>query len=325
MSNTPPSLHHRNLSTQIGSISDLVSVPKKPEALRGERIMAEAAYSAALELRWSKRVDAPGAWLVVHRYQNEWRGEVLESTPWSALTLGRHDQCVSRLDSKREVSLRHLLVRRLAEGGPGEIEVLDLRSKGGARVVRGGKRERMALRGPVVLLASGQPVAIVPMDGQLPDSIPEPDVVNTMPKPSTRGRSELSSFSSFGTLGGAGPMRTQDPQRGALTGWFHLINDRGQKTELAVYDDDLERGILLGRYQRCDLRVGKVDLPNSVSRVHAFVVGDGDGVRVYDTASTNGIGVGPRYKERLPCLRFGRGYSFRFWLGADIQLRWQPV
>ena len=50
--------------------------------------------------------------------------------------------------------------------------------------------------------------------------------------------------------------------------------------------DQLDRGVLLGRYDRCGVKLSQVD---GISRVHLLVIRSGDGVLAIDTASTNGL------------------------------------
>jgi hypothetical protein len=56
----------------------------------------------------------------------------------------------------------------------------------------------------------------------------------------------------------------------------------------AVTTTDLDLGVLLGRYGRCDIAADGLPYPDSVSRVHALLLKEGDAVFVIDTASTNG-------------------------------------
>src|SRR5690606_2815318 len=50
----------------------------------------------------------------------------------------------------------------------------------------------------------------------------------------------------------------------------------------------IHRGILLGRYERCDVDGSKLLTSESISRVHLLVVEVSDRVYAIDTASTNG-------------------------------------
>jgi hypothetical protein len=70
-------------------------------------------------------------------------------------------------------------------------------------------------------------------------------------------------------------------------GWgvLRLASGR-QKARHPISAERLERGILLGRYERCGLTIGGLD---SVSRVHLLVVRIGAEVWAIDTASTNGV------------------------------------
>jgi hypothetical protein len=57
------------------------------------------------------------------------------------------------------------------------------------------------------------------------------------------------------------------------------------RTERWVSDEQLDRGLLFGRYERCQL---PLDGDDALSRVHLFVVRVDDRVWAIDTASTNG-------------------------------------
>ncbi|MFH1811309.1 MAG: FHA domain-containing protein [Pseudomonadota bacterium] len=78
----------------------------------------------------------------------------------------------------------------------------------------------------------------------------------------------------------------------------------------------LDRGILLGRYDRCD--VGITDHPESrLSRVHLLVCRHGDDVLAVDTASTNGTQLKDR-EIRLERLADGT----RLELAKELSLTW---
>lgn len=82
----------------------------------------------------------------------------------------------------------------------------------------------------------------------------------------------------------------------------------------------MRRGILLGRYERCDVDGSKLLTSESISRVHLLVVQDGERVYAIDTASTNGTWVLDDDREvRI----IGLDVDVELCLGNDLAyLRW---
>lgn len=78
----------------------------------------------------------------------------------------------------------------------------------------------------------------------------------------------------------------------------------------------LDRGILFGRYARCNFAL---EHDSRISRVHLLLVRDGDDVLAIDTASTNGTLAGD--EEFKACCVVGEQ---KFLLSGDVQLVWQP-
>lgn len=71
-----------------------------------------------------------------------------------------------------------------------------------------------------------------------------------------------------------------EPPRGRIT--LHL---KGDLLDRRIGSDALSRGVLLGRYERCQLSLGNDSM---ISRVHLLLVAEGDEVLAVDTGSTNG-------------------------------------
>jgi hypothetical protein len=70
-------------------------------------------------------------------------------------------------------------------------------------------------------------------------------------------------------------------------GWGTLrLAHQDYREKRAVSAEALEQGVLVGRYQRCGLRVGG---PDCVSRVHLLLVRIGAELWAIDTASTHGV------------------------------------
>jgi len=81
--------------------------------------------------------------------------------------------------------------------------------------------------------------------------------------------------------------------------------------------DQLDRGILVGRYPRCEIRLGKDE---RISRVHLLVVRISGQIWVIDTGSTNGIRRGG--KRTLTSVMARRD---RIRLASTTILRWQQL
>ena len=86
----------------------------------------------------------------------------------------------------------------------------------------------------------------------------------------------------------------------------------------AVWSDQLERGILVGRDDRCSH--GGVDEGN-LSRVHLVLLSVDDEVWAIDTASTNGTRVqdGPQFRQLL------LSGDTQLVLADALALRWSPA
>src|SRR6185436_13232851 len=80
-----------------------------------------------------------------------------------------------------------------------------------------------------------------------------------------------------------------------------------------VHAADLERGLLIGRYERCAF--GAED--DRLSRVHLLLLRDGDQVWAIDTASSNGTTAGG---SAIRQIRLGARAELD--LGAAVTLRW---
>jgi hypothetical protein len=100
--------------------------------------------------------------------------------------------------------------------------------------------------------------------------------------------------------------------RGTQIGELELVADGGAERH-PVHEADLEQGLLVGRYDRCELGAGDATL----SRVHLLLVRDDDAIWAVDTASTNGTTLAgvPIRKARLDD-------GGELVLGKTVTLRW---
>jgi pSer/pThr/pTyr-binding forkhead associated (FHA) protein len=81
----------------------------------------------------------------------------------------------------------------------------------------------------------------------------------------------------------------------------------------------LDRGILFGRYDRCDVGLlGAMD--SRLSRVHMMIVRHGDSVLAIDNASTNGTHISCK-EIHMIALSDGD----RLDLGGELEVVWELV
>src|SRR5256885_3589068 len=175
--------------------------------------------------------------------------------------IGRHERCDVVLSRDNDVSLRHLLVR--ATRGPhGQLQLraIDLRSRCGLLSEDGKRCEAIASRGPLFLQVASYVLFLLPTGphvkpwandaddtwrGFAPrdqEILPPPQPLKSRSAP-TPGSVRLATIT----------IQSSSPQAGDLTSTH------------AVWSDQLERGILVGRDDRCSHR-GRAE--GNLSRGH---------------------------------------------------------
>jgi hypothetical protein len=88
----------------------------------------------------------------------------------------------------------------------------------------------------------------------------------------------------------------------------------GASESYVLHETDVDRGVLIGRYERCAF--GAED--ERLSRVHLLIVRDGGEIWAVDTASSNGTTAAgePIRQHRL-------GDTTELLLGGRVHLRWR--
>ena len=238
----------------------------------------------------------------------------LPSSGIAHLILGRHERCDVVLSRDTDVSLRHLLVR--ATRGPGgnlHLRAIDLRSRVGLLSEDGRRCEAIASRGPLFLQVGSYVLFLLPTG---PHAKPWTDDADTTwrsfaprdqeilppPQPLKSRAAPSPSAMKLATI----TIQSSSPQAGDLTSTH------------AVWSDQLERGILVGRDDRCSH--GGLEEGN-LSRVHLVLLSVDDEVWAIDTASTNGtrqLGTAPFRQLRL-------SGEAQLVLADALTLKWQPV
>ena len=230
------------------------------------------------------------------------------------LVLGRHERCDVVLSRDPDVSLRHLLVRatRSPTGGI-RLRAIDLRSRVGLLAEDGRRCEAMAADGTLVMKIGSYTLFLLPTGpgiGQWPGDADEtwrsfqgcPAEILPPAQPLKSRSAPAPGAVKLATI----TIQSSSPQAGDLT------------TMHAVWSDQLERGILVGRDDRCSH--GGVDEGN-LSRVHLVLLSVEGEVWGIDTASTNGT----RVLHGQPFRQFRLSGEVHLVLADTLHLRWQPV
>lgn len=209
--------------------------------------------------------------------------------------LGRHDGVDLALPLDEALSLRHVLfvVRRRA--GEVTFEALDLATSNGVSLEDERPRRLVRGRGPLILAASEFVFFCVPTGGALPW---DPDAQT--PWDTLAPRVDLPRTTGLMARFRRGPVG-------------HLELD-GRR--FALPGEDLHRGVLIGRSDRCDVLVPE----DEISRVHAVLLRVDDETWLFDAGSTNGLWRGDDEVKRV---RLADGDEVG--LGPRATLTWRAV
>lgn len=281
----------------------------------------------------------------------------------NAAIIGRHNISDLYLDGDDSLSLRHLAVilsPLAARADELRFRVVDLRTRSAFQDEQGRSFEALAAEGPVFLrcgdyallcLITGDPTswpasaedawACIPERVYLEANEAEPDrwqrMRRWMWRWSAPGKARAHGTRIAGPVVHRSAAITQvQPLAGpARAHASHLaegedvlgtlrLRTRGEVRHLRVGRAALQRGILLGRYDRCDMGGHHMLTSDRLSRVHLLVTDVGGRVYAIDTASTNGTqvhGHSSRYDLRI--LPLERDLELNLGRGA-VLLRWCP-
>lgn len=258
-----------------------------------------------------------------------------------ALIVGRHSRCGLRLGSPR-MALRQLVVLARKEGEAMVTRVWDLDTGTPFLTEDGQPNAAVIADGPLYFTLHGYAVWLVPSAlaagwsgraSQAWESLPSRVFIDRRSPGGSAGRAAgPRSDAALHIQGAHAPLfgsRTKldeeishvtgvgaalvlgDPDNFEI-GWGALrLQLRGRRRRHEVSAERLERGVLIGRYERCGVEITSEP---EISRVHALLVKIGAEVWIIDTGSTNGIwrGVEPVEAEPLrdvDAVRLGRAVT----------------
>lgn len=229
----------------------------------------------------------------------------------NAAIIGRHSMADLYLDSDPGLSLRHLVlvVNPLSSDRDVRFRVIDLRTRLAFEDEKGERFEALVAEGPIFLrcgnfalfcMVTGDPTdwpssaeagwQCIPERVYIQEEEAEPDQWQRR-RPGRRQKALPAD---------AKRVTRVQPRRGPTRAKRHLLGpgeeplgnlristDQASQT-LVIGVEAAKRGILLGRYERCDTHGAKVLTHDNISRVHLLVLGVEGQLYAIDTASTNG-------------------------------------
>jgi hypothetical protein len=243
--------------------------------------------------------------------------------------IGRHECCALTLRDE-EVSLRHALVRvTRMTGDEVRVRLIDLGSSNTFHTEDQQACKSVMAEGPMFVNLLGYQLYLLPTGnmslGRWADDadstwksfpervyfdhrIPERMVNDVRPQ----GRARRHTYMTL--LPAAQHLRARPGAGGESLGTILLS---AENTQIAhrVSHEDLERGVLIGRYERCQL----AGAAGSLSRVHLVLLLDGGDIWAVDTASLNGTIV---EGQRISAIQLDREIELR--LPSGMGMRWVP-
>jgi hypothetical protein len=257
--------------------------------------------------------------------------------------VGRHSQCGVVLPDDPFVALRHLLVRSIAlPAGGSALRLLDLHTGTGFVLPDRTRRASVFAEGPIAVAVGEYALVALPTeskDDELPEEMPAP-VVETPTAVREQLQALAAAMSPYRV--NARPLNRHSritlmpspvmvgeplpPTLGRLAngGRYAISLARGDRSAtVMVAEEDLSRGVVIGRSEKCHSEVLRRITDAGTSRVHLLVLREGPLVYAYDLASTQGTYVAgtPARRVVLPdsgtSLTLGRGES-------SVLFVWQP-
>ncbi|MCA9688349.1 MAG: hypothetical protein R3A51_12600 [Nannocystaceae bacterium] len=218
-----------------------------------------------------------------------------------ALVIGRHNRCALTIPGDSRVSLRHILLTVWPGQGLLRLRGYDLGGRAGIILADNKRVPGFSALGHVALTFGRTVLMVLPggaKGSELLGGSPE-DAFERLTGVDRHGggaRLAMSAMAepSVAQLGGYRPVDVEArPQsRGVLRLRSLKVKSEGRdsRREIDVDSEQLQRGLLIGRYSdRCTL----AGSGRNLSRVHALVAEEGlHSLLVYDLASTNGVRPG---------------------------------
>jgi hypothetical protein len=255
--------------------------------------------------------------------------------------VGRHTQCGIVLPEDPFVALRQLLVRSIALPSGGlALRVLDLHTGAGFVLPDGSRRSSIFAEGPIALAVGEYALVALPTEtkgDELPAEMPPPVVdtpaavreqlkvlalamspyrANARP---TNGVSRVTLMPLPVMVGEPPPQTVARLAHGG--GYALTLTRSGRSATVSLSEEELARGVIIGRSEKCHSETLRRITNENTSRVHVLVLQEGAVTYAYDLASTQGT-----YLNRAPVRRVALadgGTSLTLGRGGDaVRMVW---
>ena len=233
--------------------------------------------------------------------------------------VGRHTQSDVVLADDPFVALRHLLVRSIVLPSGGlALRILDLQTHLGFVLPDGSRHTSIFAEGPVALALGEYALVALPTEANgdpLPGELPPPEMhtpphvreqlaalANAMSPYRANARPATNRVSRITLM--PRPVMVGEPLPSSLgrlvsAGGYSLTLQReGRSATVGLSEEDLSRGAIVGRSEKCCSEMLRRITDVNTSRAHVLVLRDGPLVHAYDLASTQGT-----YQQGMPARR----------------------
>ncbi|MEC7984358.1 MAG: FHA domain-containing protein [Myxococcota bacterium] len=214
----------------------------------------------------------------------------------NSMILGRHGMCEVYL-SDPSLSLRHLSILLYPKTGSGiRFRLIDLRSLRGFSDEKGTPLSALEASGALFVQYGSYSMFLIPTgDNSLWKNSAElawqnfPKRVYFRDPYQFHAQQESDDREVTAAVSLAGPQRVRRDRFGMKMVFGELsVFSEGRTCKIPISKKELEQGILLGRYDRCDGAEYNIIHANYISRVHLLIIQIANTLYAIDAASSNG-------------------------------------
>jgi len=241
------------------------------------------------------------------------RGAAFASTTLAAsdeafAVVGRHSQCGIVLPDDPFVALRHVLVRSITlPAGGVALRVFDLHTGLGFGLPDGSRHCSIFAEGPIAIALGEYALVALPTEtlgnelpGELPSAVMEtpPHVREQLQalasamspyRVNARSSNRMSRITLMPRPVMVGEAMPPNLGRLAAGGQYALTLSRaGRSATVPLSDEDIARGVMIGRSEKCHAEMLRRITNENTSRTHILVLREAGVVSAYDLASTHG-------------------------------------
>jgi hypothetical protein len=284
----------RTGATDLGGENGATEIHEAPDP-KGAPLAAREAFLIAHERLAQLAAIARGPSVVAAAVSA--RGQVAEALllgDGEALVIGRHTECELRLRDP-QIALRHLVLHVSAQAGqPPTVRLWDLATGRPFRTEDGARSAAVIAEG--FLYASIGPYAIVIAPASALqwaasaaaawDALPPRQFIDRRDgRPQPKLLAGADDFGPSTHVTQVRPASSLGEGEGPPWAELRILYGKDRQKSVPVALEHLQRGVLIGRYDRCGV---KLALDGNISRVHLLLVRIAGDLWAIDTASTNG-------------------------------------